>query len=401
MLESPRTWSTWERRAALVWAVAFVVVCVRVLLSRPRSHDLYPIFAEAGRRWADGQPLYRLENDPFRYGPPVAAMFVPFGWLADRVGSIAWRAVSLAAFLAGFRAWSRDGLSEPIDRDRRAMLLLLAAPLSIGNLNNGQANLVVLGALLGAAALVRCRRMTSAAVCLALAVGFKIYPIAVALLLVSLFPLSLGPRLAIALAAIFAVPFAIADPAFVTRQFADWLAHIHDGDTSPRDVRLLLFTLGVSPSDGAFLCMQLATAAALPLLLLAGRRAGRSERKLLALAVGLGCAWITLFVTATESPTYVLIAPTLAWVCLEAFTSASPWAIRCLAAGAYALLAASAIGLWSPAFRDRPGAAGAQPLAALLLVPAVLHTGLKRESAEDTSGLPSPRDDLAFRATRD
>src|SRR6266508_4560878 len=57
----PRALWLWLVLAA--WAGVVVVICGRVLLS-PRANSVYPIFAEAGRRWLAGEGLYPEPGGP-------------------------------------------------------------------------------------------------------------------------------------------------------------------------------------------------------------------------------------------------------------------------------------------------------------------------------------------------
>src|SRR5262245_54952943 len=96
----------WPWLPVAVWAVAVLAVCGRALVS-PRAHSVYPIFAEAGRRWLGGEGLYPEPEgglDRFRYSPPVAALFAPLSLLPDGLAGCLWRVVNAGAYL-GALAW--------------------------------------------------------------------------------------------------------------------------------------------------------------------------------------------------------------------------------------------------------------------------------------------------------
>src|SRR5207245_11703816 len=103
-------------------------------------------------------------------------------------------------------------LSVCLTRSQQALLFLLAVPLSIGCLNNGQSNVLIIALLLGATAAIQMGRWNLAAGCLALAVLFKIYPIALGLLFSLLFPRKFGSRFFLALLLGLVLPFLLQNP---------------------------------------------------------------------------------------------------------------------------------------------------------------------------------------------
>src|SRR5262245_57614658 len=174
---------TLPRLAVFAWAAIMLVICVRVLI-QPQEHSVYPIFSYAAEKWVEGKDLYTGERWPeldlYRYSPLVAALLVPFSLFPDGVGGVLWRLVSFGVFAWGFAWWCRRATpgGEFLTDRQRAMLWLLLIPLSLASLNNGQANVIVTGLLLLAITGAGERRWNLAAVCMALACLFKIYPIA-------------------------------------------------------------------------------------------------------------------------------------------------------------------------------------------------------------------------------
>ena len=94
---------------------------------------------------------------------------VPFGLLPDGPGGLLWRLTSSAVFCGGLAWWGRIVLPP----GQRALLFLLTAPLTFGNIHNGQANVLIMGLLLLAVAAVARERFTVAALCLAIACLFN------------------------------------------------------------------------------------------------------------------------------------------------------------------------------------------------------------------------------------
>ncbi len=351
------------RLGLTAWAILLVVVGARVLLA-PHRHTVYPIFAEAASHWRAGEDLYRPTPDPYRYSPLVAAFFVPFGLLPDGVGGLLWRLLSAGVFLGGLAWWARE---------RRPLLFLLTMPLALGNVNNGQANLLVIGLLLVAVAALGEGRFALAAVCVAAATLFKMYPLAVGLLLVLAEPRRFGPRLAVALAAGLALPFVLQSPDYVLSQYSGWLHHLESNDRQILDVELwyrdlrLLCSRWLTPmSYEAYQAVELLGGLGAAAVGIALIRAGAPRPRLLTLLLALGCCWMTLLGPATESSTYVLLAPVAAWLALS--REGEPRWLTWSGLGLLLLAQAATVMPWGRTFQ----ALGPQPLGALLILGAVL-----------------------------
>jgi hypothetical protein len=372
------------RLVLAVWAGIVLVICARVLLS-PRANSVYPIFAEAGRRWLAGEGLYPepggpLNLDRFRYSPLVAALFAPLGLLPNGVGGCLWRLLNAAVYLGAFTWWCRAVLPGgwTLSAGRAAALWLLLVPLSVGSLNNGQSNPLVAGLLLAAVAGVAHRRWNLAAACVAGACLFKGYPLAVGLLLAAVYPRRFAPRLGLTLAVGLALPLVLQRPAFVLGQYGEWLQALGADDRAAvpvsncyRDLWMLCRMARVPLTREGYLVLQLATGAGAALLCVAGRRAGWSRRVLLTGLLSLGTCWMILCGPATESSTYILLAPVLAWAVLTAWEGAGPGWGRGLVYASLGLLLVGQIACWFPLGKQLH-ALGIQPLAALLLAVALV-----------------------------
>jgi hypothetical protein len=364
--------------AVAAWVAVLLIVCGRVLLAR-HSHSVYPLYAAAARHWQAGTDLY----DPaagYRYSPTVAVLLVPFGALPDALGDVVWRLLMAAAYLTALAWWGRAVLPIRLTRTQTAALFLLALPLSVGNLNNGQSNLLVLALLLAAVAGTARKRWNLAAGCVALACLFKVYPIVVGLLLALVYPRRLAGRLLIALAVGLALPFLFQGPDYVSGQYQAWLHHLHSSDRQDlplelvyRDVRLLWRVWLIPLGTAAYAALQVVAGAGIAAVCLAQRI--RQDRHLLVTLLGLGCCWMTLFGPATESCTYGLLAPTLAWAILEAWLDRrAAWLGMVLVS--YGLFVFAECLIWFPG-GTRLRNLGFLPLAAVLLFAALLVRDLR------------------------
>src|SRR5438477_244661 len=97
------------RLAVVLWSVGLLVVSVRVV-AQPRSHSVYPIFAQARPGWVEGTyPLRKGHQGlhQFRYCPLVAAVFPPFRLVFDRAGYLLWRWLNACVLLGGLAWWAQ------------------------------------------------------------------------------------------------------------------------------------------------------------------------------------------------------------------------------------------------------------------------------------------------------
>jgi hypothetical protein len=394
---SPPRQLPWERLALLLWGLVLLAISLRVLLS-PRANSVYPIFAAAGQAWLNGEDLYLDEAergglDQYRYSPAVAAVFAPLSLLPERLAGVLWRLLNAAAYLGAFAWWCSAALpgGASLSAGRRAALWLLLLPLSVGSLNNGQSNPLVTGLMLAAAAGCVRQRWNLAAACMAAACLFKVYPIAVGLLLVVVYPRQLGVRLLVTLATGLLLPLLLQQPEYVARQYQQWLQvlSVEDRKAEPltncyRDLWLLLRVAGVPPGRGVYVAIQLAGAAAVAAACLLAGRAGWPRRSLLLLVLALGVCWILLLGPATESCTYILAAPVLAWAVLQAGAGTVARWPRWLTLAGFTLLVIAQASCWfagGKQFRSL----GPQPLAAVLLA-AALPAAVRQTCAAQPAG---------------
>jgi hypothetical protein len=359
--------------------VIILACCGRALLA-PGRKSVYPIFVAAANQWLAGGDVYgelAPGLDRFRYSPAVAALLVPFGLLPDGLGAALWRLLNAGVYLGALAWWIAVLLPASLTTGQRGVLFLLVVPLSIGSLNNGQSNALVLGLLLAALVGARTDRWNLAACCLSVACLFKVYPIAVGLLLAALYPRRFAVRLGVALAAGLALPFACQHFDFVAGQYASWLHLLQTYDRQSlsaelwyRDLRLLFRTWQVPLDAGTYRAVQLLAAACLAALCLAARRAGWPRDRLLLLLFALGCFWMTVLGPATESCTYILLAPALAWALLDAWARHWGAALGLLGAS-YGLFVGCQMVVWFPIGRGLH-TLGLQPLAGLLFLAGIV-----------------------------
>lgn len=373
-LDALRLADVWARTAVAVWTVAVVVLCVRAAV-QPYKRTLYTTWEQAGADWENGRDLYRdtwnPDQDQFRYSPLTAVLLVPFHHVSIRFGGVLWRLLNAGVLLGGFFWWLRTAPGERTPR-QLGILFLLLLPLSLSSLNNGQPNPLVLGLLLAALAAAGRERWNLAAVCVGLATTIKLYPLAVGLLLAAAYPRRFTPRLLLALALAAVLPFVCQHTDYVRHQYGLWLERLGKDqrwDWPPhmayRDLWLLirLFHLPLTPAG--YLGVQLGSAAGCAALCVAGRLRGWTRGEVLTAILMLGTCWMILCGPATESCTYVLLAPALAWSLAGDSADWPRWAALMARLAFLLLMLCVLAGLWRGA--NRIHAVGFQPQAALLL----------------------------------
>jgi hypothetical protein len=382
-LSSDRPSTHWLRLAVTAWVLVLLVVCVRTVV-QPRQHSTYPIFARAARQWLAGEDLYYKSRprhgdlDDFRYSPVTAALVTPFTLVDERVAGVVWRLLGAAVLVGGLLWCCRAVFPLELMRTQRAVLFLLVLPLAAGNFNNGQTNTFVLGLVLCTFAGAAEKRWTLAAVCIAIASLMKIYPIAIGLLLVVLYPRQFTSRLLTAVGAGLALPFLLQRPDYVQTQYGEWVVCLLGDDRSVRpldgcyrDFQLLWRVWLVPLSSLAYRAIEVASGALVALCCLAGRRADWPEIRLLNFVLALSCCWMTVFGPATESATYMLLAPVLGYAMIEAWILPEMRRLRWLLAADYSLFMVAQIEGWFGGGGIlRPH--GLQPIAGLLFMALVL-----------------------------
>jgi hypothetical protein len=282
------------------------------------------------------EDIYLVRLDYYRYSPLFALLVTPFALLPDALGGPLWKLFNIAVYACGLAAAARRLLPETWGRMQTAGFFLLALPLALPCMFNGQANLLMLGCLLLGLARAAERRWNGAAAYLAAATLIKTYPLALALVLAVVYFRPFAGRFAVALGAGLLLPFATQTPDFVVWQYRNWWAHLLESPDAPLlrerlrsfDHFCAAYFQPLTPLTFALLGVLAGGAVLAAALWLARRAPGR--RALLTEIFVLFCIWVALFGPATEPCTYVVMAAPLAWLLTAAFTRPAHWMWRAL-----------------------------------------------------------------------
>jgi hypothetical protein len=322
----------WEKTALVVWSAILLVVCVRVY-GWPVAKTVYPIYSASGYFWWSGTDLYAPARPDwaqggYRYSPTFAILCVPFALFPDNVGGVVWRLLCTASFLGSLTWLARSLSTKPLSRDYFALLLLFCVPLSLQSINNGQANILVIAALLAAVAAVKEQRWNLVGAAVALVFVCKIYPLALGLLLMVLYPRQLSLRIPLGVAASLLLPFLLQNPAYGAEQYRKWFTVLYyddrstiDLDQAYRDLWLLIRLYALPVSRQVYVLAQLLAGAGIALVCWHRQRTGWPEKQLLISTLALGVTWMVLLGPTTESCSFILLAPSLSWSMVEAMRS--------------------------------------------------------------------------------
>ncbi len=304
----------------LIWIGLYVGLSAQPLYLHKKS-TVYPDFSSAGHNWRNGDPLYnRGQEREFRYSPLVAAFFVPFDLLPDRYGELIWRSLNFFLFVGGLYYCCRSDVPIRFSNLQICAVFLLCIPLGVGSLNNAQSNPLVLGLLLFAAGAMLRKNWTLCCAAITIATCFKLYPIALGLLFLVIQMRKLSWRFLVCFTAAAVLPFVMQHAGYVMDQYTVWVHYLatEDRQRGPitdwyRDFRALWRVYAFPIHQQTYLMIELGVAGAIAGTCLIARLRKMPRALLVGFAFSLGVCWMTVLGPATESATYFLLGPTLAW----------------------------------------------------------------------------------------
>jgi hypothetical protein len=386
-----RNWRDWGYVALAVWIAIISGVAIHGYLY-PNIHTVFDIYRDAARKWWTGDDIYARGRDFYRYSPLFAVTISPLALLPQNMGNAAWKLTNGVGYGLALIVFARRFLPAGLGRTHVAVFSLLALPLAVHSLHIGQANLLMLGAmLLGMAAAVQDHWNRSAA-WIAFATLIKGYPIALALVLSAMVPRKFALRYAVALGAGLLLPFTTQAPTVVAAQYQSWFRHLSASEHLMRErlrsIDNLLLVLGHPLSSTGFAFLGAASGIGVLGLCLYHTRCA-SDRKTMLLCTFFLCSiWIVLFGPATESCTYAVVAPTIAWALLDVFRRPTLWISRSTLVASLLLMGVLSTDLFPGLVRDFVNEHAGQPIGALLLF-AFLMTRIGRlgDEAIEREGL--------------
>lgn len=328
--------------ARIAWAIALIVLALRFYGGGSHRAYAFNDYTGAGSHWIHGEDLYGNWRG-FIYSPIVAVFFAPFAILPPVIGYILWLLCNVSVFLGGLAAIIESSIVSGLRRESSALIYLLLLPCALGNLDVGQANPLVVGLLMFAIAAVHGERWNIAALCIAIATFFKIYPVAVGMLICVIAPRRFIWRLVLALLVLSIAPYLFQHWSWVTEQYRVWIAtRASDNRLNystkymPIDLWFLLHTIAHFPiAAWVYTLIQISTGGLIALFYIWGLWKRWDFQRALCGQFFLVSIWMTLCGPATEAHTYLLMAPALVIALTKAFRDRQPMLLRTMVFGAF------------------------------------------------------------------
>jgi len=305
----------------MVWLLPMLVIGVMVI-HNPWKRTVTQLYHEASSNWRAGKDLYRGPTG-MNYLPHFAVVFKPFQLLPVPLGDLLWR-LSAAALLAfGIWRWIKPSSGDLAPRTF-LWASVLALPLCLGALRNGQSNAMFSALTLNAVGSLSRKQWWTSAGLIVLALAIK--PLGLVLLLLA--PVVYTPlrwRCALAIVGFAAFPFLFADPGYVLAQHQAFLANIKScADVTQHrfaDINGIFRTFGapIPPAASKWLRVFAGMVTA-GLWWLGARRLPEPSRALWLYV--LATSYLMLFNPMNEFNSYVIFGPAAAlWsACLMAKT---------------------------------------------------------------------------------
>jgi len=333
-----------------VWAVALCFLVARFSAGGVHHdytfNDYYAFndYVLAGHHWIQSEYLYGNWRG-FIYSPIVAAFFAPLSILAPALAYLLWLLLNASVFFIGLSALLESNIIPDLKRESFALIYILLVPCALGNLDVGQANPLVIGLLMFALTALRREQWNVAAICIGLATFFKIYPLAVGMLICVVAPRRFIWRLLLVLLVFALAPYLLQHWSYVTEQYKAWVATRASDNRlnysikyAPIDLWFLLHVVARLPiSTELYTLIQIATGALIAIYCIWGRWKAWSIQRILSGLFFLVSIWMTLCGPATEAHTYLLMAPALIIALVKSFHDRQSLSLRALVFGAFFL----------------------------------------------------------------
>ncbi len=305
-----------------------------MVAAHPDKRTVTQVYHDALGRWWARQPLY---DGGMQYLPTFIPWFIPFNLAPRALGDVAWRWVGWGGLVCGLWRFTKGSRSP---QRAFALAALLALPVCLGSLRNGQANAHFGAAFLLAAVCLVEERWWAAVALLCFSVALKPLGVAALGLAVVIYP-RLWWRFGVGLAGTLILPFLFGPFDYVAGQFLAGFQNLGKcalvTENRFADLNGLLRAAG-SPLDGTVsLLVRAAAGLALALFcVLVARRLPARERALGWLACSSG--YLMLFNPMTEANSYAILAPPLALWARAFLESGRPGAGWILAAAALTMM---------------------------------------------------------------
>jgi Glycosyltransferase family 87 len=358
-----------------VWTAALFFLVARYCAGGVHRVYAFNDYVLAGHHWILGEYLYGNWRG-FIYSPIVAAFFAPSSILPPALAYLLWLLLNGSVFLTGLAALLESDVVPDLNRGTFALIYLLLVPCALGNLDVGQANPLVIGLLMFAVTAVRREQWNIAAACVGLATFFKIYPLAVGMLICVVAPRRFTWRLLLALLVLALAPYLLQHWSYVTDQYKAWITTRASDNRlnysikyAPIDLWFLVHVIGRLPiSAGLYSLIQIAAGGLIAIYCMLGKWKAWNIRRILCGLFFLVSIWMPLCGPSTEAHTYLLMAPALVIALVKSFHDRQSLSLRTLVFGAFFLQMLHTTRINYLLHAKQPWVFFPQPLSALLFL---------------------------------
>jgi len=300
--------------ALLLWTVPMLVVALLVIHDPLKHTVTMGSYHLAAENWWAGRDLY-IGPAGMNYLPHFAILYSPFHFLPLRLSEILWRFCAAATLAGGLWLLARELFGAESERPF-LWATILAMPLSMGALRNGNANAIFGGVTLLAIVAILQKRWWLAVAWMVLATALK--PLGVVLLLLaSIYYAPVARRLPAAVFGLAIFPFFFGSPDYVLAQYREAWHNLRDcaavSEHRFADLNGVLRTLGAPLAPGPSTIVRLLAGSVTAIVWLWGARRLNPALRCLWL-YALATAYLMLFNPMNEANSYVILAPALgAW----------------------------------------------------------------------------------------
>lgn len=319
-MKSISQWSLTDRgsirNAWVLWLLAVMIVMVVVAVD-PDRRTVTSNYRAAAVAWFNSEAMYEGLDDihGYLYLPQAALIYAPVVALPKSLGEPLGRALMASFFLFGLFQLCR--LEDRQGGDGRMFLIVTLAclPLAIGNVRNGQYNLLLAGSWMLAAVALGRGQWWRCALWLVLSVAIKPTGVVMMLLVGAVWWRTMAWRLAICFAGMLAMPFVLQRPGYVVEQYELFFqkARTAGAPTIPEwyDLNGIIRNgLGIElPAKVLTAIRGLAALATLGGVWLVSRRFDARWAGLWTLIAAV--MFLMLFNPRTEGPTFLMLMPIL------------------------------------------------------------------------------------------
>ncbi|MFK7779341.1 MAG: glycosyltransferase family 87 protein [Gimesia sp.] len=309
----------WLKRALILWAILWIVVSVKSIV-QPEKKSVFPCFANSSINWWADRSLYdnEFQKTGFRYSPTFALAFTPFAILPPALGGILWAALNIGFLVYALRLLIKEIFPGDWSKFQEACFLTLSLAGCTRAIWSAQSNSLIFALAVFAVVTLKKERWWAAAFILAAAVHIKLWPAALALLLMARFPKQLAGRFAAACALLVIPPFFTRPFPVVIQQYQDWYALLTGPyrthrQTGLRDAYTISEHFGTYIDDRVYTLLQLGLAGLALLWCLRLAKIANSTETYFTGVLTTWVCWQLLAGPGTERLTFQLAAPIVSW----------------------------------------------------------------------------------------